>query len=122
MVVTSTLGCQQTTAISRTVPLPEQPVAANASMAHAFQRYSVDAELLLQAGRGRRVLENEPLVGIDVTVRFLSHQRRLMEAAQDQLQLARISIDVADCENPRHAGLERRRFNRDQVVLQSDAP
>ena len=48
------------------------------------------AELLLQARRRRRVLEDELLVREDVAVRLLRHQRGLVEAAQDELELARI--------------------------------
>src|SRR5262249_28745296 len=41
---------------------------------------SRDAELLLQAGGGGRVLETEPLARIDVVVRLLRHQRAFVEA------------------------------------------
>ena len=50
----------------------------------------VNAELLLQAGRRGRVLEHDALAGADDALGRLRHQRRLMEAGQDQLQLARI--------------------------------
>ena len=51
---------------------------------------SAHAELALQAGRGRRVLESQLLVRIDVMVRPLGGERGFVEAAQDQLQLAGI--------------------------------
>src|SRR5262249_38719395 len=49
---------------------------------------SRDAELLLQAGGGGGVLENQPLARIDVVVRLLRHQRAFVEARQDELELA----------------------------------
>src|SRR4051794_10530107 len=66
---------------------------------------SVDTKLLLQAGGRRRVLEHQPLIGIDVAVGFLRHQRAFVETAQDQLDLAGISVDVADREDAGHVGL-----------------
>ena len=83
--------------VSRPVALQADPIGSR------------HAELLLQAGRRRRVLEHQPLVRIDVAVRLLRHQRALVEAGQDQLELARIGVDVADGEDAGHAGLERRR-------------
>src|SRR5688572_30276663 len=82
----------------------------------------IDAELLLQAGRRRRVLEGQLLVRKDVTVRLLRHQRRLVKAGQDQLQLARIGVDVADREDTRLAGLERAGIDRDQILVEAKAP
>src|SRR5690349_10092286 len=73
---------------------------------------SVDTELLLQTGGRGRVLEHEPLLRIDVTMGFLRHQRALVEAAQDQLDLAGIGIDVADGEDAGYVGLERGRLDR----------
>src|SRR5437879_9509951 len=73
-----------------------------------FRLESTDPELLLQARRRCRVLEHQPLVRIDVAVGLLRHQRTFVEAAQDQLQLAGIGVDIADGENSRDAGLERR--------------
>src|SRR3954470_1522593 len=70
---------------------------------------SVDAEFLLQTRRRCRVLEHEPLLRIDVAMRLLRHQRTFMEAAQDQLQLAWIGVDIADREYPGNIGLERGR-------------
>ena len=55
------------------------------------------------------------LSGIDVAVRLLRHQRRLVEARQDELELARIPVDVADGEDAGHAGLERRGVDRDHI-------
>src|SRR6266446_10460494 len=63
-------------------------------------------ELLLQACRRRRVLEHQTLVGEDVVVGLLGHQGCLVEAAQDELELTWISVDIADREDARHVGLE----------------
>src|SRR5271167_1753571 len=84
--------------------------------------YSSDAKLLLQARGGRRVLEYQALVRVDVTMCLLGHQRPLVETAQDKLELARVRIDVADREDPGHAGLKSRRLDRHQIVLERDAP
>ena len=46
-----------------------------------------------------------------------------MKSGQDQLELARIPVDVADGENARHAGLEVFGIYRDIfIVLQLEAP
>src|SRR5216684_9039270 len=66
-----------------------------------LQNSSHHPELLLQAGRRRRILEHQPLAGEDVVVGLLGHQGCLVEAAQDELELARISVDVADREDAR---------------------
>src|SRR5690242_7071686 len=71
-----------------------------------FRLESVDSKLLLQARRRSRVLKHQPLVRINVAVRLLRHQRAFVEAAQDQLELAGIGVDIADRENSRHTGLE----------------
>src|ERR1700761_5125604 len=83
---------------------------------------SVDAELLLQARRRGRVLEHQPLVRIDIAMRLLRHQRALVEAAQDQLELAGIGVDVANGEDAGHAGFECGCLDRYQIVLEFDTP
>ena len=45
-----------------------------------------------------------------------------MEAGQDQLQLAGIGVDVADREDAGHVGLKGAGVDRDQVVLELQAP
>ena len=50
-------------------------------------------------------------------VRALRGERRLMETRQDQLELARIGIDVADGENARNARFEFRRVDGDQILI-----
>src|SRR5262245_40709091 len=64
------------------------------------------AQLLLQARRRGSVLKHQLLLRIDVAVRFLRHQRALVESREDQLELAGIRIDVADREQARDVGLE----------------
>ena len=55
-------------------------------------------------------------------VRALGGERGLMETRQDQLQLARIGVDVADGENARNARFELRRVDGDQILMEIDAP
>src|SRR6266568_9452512 len=84
---------------------------------------SAHAELLLQAGRGGGVLEHQLLVREHVVIGLLRHQRRLVEAAQDELDFPRIPIDVADGENPGLVGLEACGVDRNKLALaQLDAP
>ena len=55
-------------------------------------------------------------------MRLLRHQRRLVEARQNELQLARIGVDVADGEDALFAGLEFRRVDGDQILFEIEAP
>src|ERR1700677_3361378 len=80
------------------------------------------AQLALQAGRRRRVLERQFLVWVDIMMRALGGERGLMKTGQDQLQLAGIGIDVADGENARNARFEFRRVDRDQILIEIDSP
>ena len=52
----------------------------------------------------------------------LRHQRGFVEAREDQLQLARIGVDVADGEDAGHRGLELLGVDRDQVVVELEPP
>src|SRR5712691_5557094 len=84
---------------------------------------SAHAQLLLQAGRGGGVLEHQLLVREHVMIGPLRHQRRLVEAAQDELDLPRVPIDVADGENPGLVGLEACGVDRNELALaQLDTP
>src|SRR5712691_8270104 len=84
---------------------------------------STHAELLLQAGRGGGVLEHQLLVREHIMIGPLRHQCRLVEAAQDELDFARVPIDVADGENPGLVGLEACGVDRNELALaQLDAP
>src|SRR5262249_5977736 len=88
-----------------------------------LRRLRRDAELLLQARRRCGVLEHQALLRINVVVRLLCHQRDFVKARQDELKLSRIPIYVADGENSRNAGFERRSLDRDElVVLELEAP
>ena len=62
-------------------------------------------------------MEGQLLVGIDVAVDFLRRQCALVKAAQDQLELARIGVDIADGEDALLAGLEFGGVDRDQVFF-----
>jgi len=54
--------------------------------------------------------------------RLLRHQRALVESGQDQLDLARIPVDVADGENARDAGFKSFGVDRNVfVILQLEA-
>src|SRR5690348_11889608 len=55
-------------------------------------------------------------------MRFLRHQRTLVETAEDQFQLPGIGIDVTDRENAGHAALEGRGLHLHQIVVERDAP
>src|ERR1700729_4076950 len=83
---------------------------------------SAHAQLALQAGRRRRVLERQFLVRIDIMMRALGGERGLMKTGEDQLELAGIGIDVADGENAGNAGFEFRSVDRDQILIEIDAP
>src|SRR5437868_12835044 len=89
------------------------PRALHPGYGYTAPRTSAHAEFFLQAGRGGGVLEHELLVGEDVMIGLLRHQRHLVEAAQDELDLARVPIDVAYRENPALARLEFFRVDRD---------
>ena len=80
------------------------------------------AELLLQARRRGGVLEDQLLVRIDIFMGCLRHQRRLMEAGQDELQLAGIGVDVADGEDARLARLELRGVDGNEILVEIEAP
>src|SRR5512137_1032152 len=72
-----------------------------------FMRASfADAEPLLHDRAGRRVLQVHLLRRVEVLRDRERRERRLVEAAQDQLFLARVGVDVADRKDARHAGLE----------------
>src|SRR3954453_9078210 len=73
-----------------------------------------DAELLLQARRGGRVLEGELLLREDVAVHLLGRERAFVEAGEDELELARVVVDVADREDAGGRGLELLGVDRDQ--------
>src|SRR6266511_2126727 len=59
---------------------------------------------------------------MDMVKSLLSHQCCLMKAGEDKLELARIAIDVADCENTGNRSLEFCSVDRDQVFVKVDSP
>ena len=63
------------------------------------------------------MLEGEPLVGMHVAMHLLRRERALVEAGEDQLQLARIGVDVADGEDAGGRGLEFLGIDRDQLLI-----
>src|ERR1700750_260180 len=97
-------------------------VKPDASSGWAMPRTSGYPELLLQVGRRRRVLERQLIVRINVAVRLLRHQRDLVEAGQDELELARIGVDVANGEDAGLAGLERFGIDRDELFVKPQPP
>src|SRR5438309_1369182 len=99
-------------------------MALQSGLALKFRGFSLsdDAELLLQARRRGRVLKHDPLLREDDVDRRLRHQGGFVEAAEDQLELAGVSIDVADREDPRLRALELGSIDRDQVFMQVDPP
>src|SRR4028118_177252 len=79
-------------------------------------------QLLLEVGARGRVAEDQPLLGAAVAERLLAHQGRLVEAGEDQLQLAGVGADVADGEDALLARLEGFRLDLDQVLVEVEAP
>src|SRR5690606_28283391 len=82
-----------------------------------IMKRSGDAELLLQARRGGRVLERDLCAGICIFECGLRHQRGFMEARENELQLARIGVDVANCVNAGLACLKLLRINGNQILM-----
>lgn len=72
------------------------------------------------AGRGR-VLKTKFFVWIYKSECGLRHQRGLVETREDKLELARIIIDVADCEDTRRIGREFFGIDGDQVLMEVEA-
>src|SRR5262245_60452656 len=75
----------------------------------------------LQLGRGGCVLETQRFVRMHITMSGLRHERCLMKAGEDELELAGIGVDVADGENALGADLEFLCVDRDQVLVEIEA-
>src|SRR5436190_7456911 len=106
---------------------PSSPVLAVARdwhpRSHARRgEHSAHAQLLLQGGGRGGVLEQQLLARIDDVVGGLRHQRHLVKARQDELQLAGVGVDVADGEDARFAGLELLGIHGDEVLIQVEPP
>ena len=102
---------------SRRISITLQPsrpsTTCSAPLRSVAMIFISDTQFLLQAGRRRRVLEAQLLVRLADVERGLRHQRGLVKARQDQLQLARIGVDVADGEDARRLAFELRRVHRE---------
>src|SRR3954451_8193469 len=83
---------------------------------------SGDTQLLLQVRARGRVAEDQPLLGEAELERLLAHQRRLVEAGEDQLQLPGIGADVADSEDTLAFGLELLGADLDEILVEIEAP
>ena len=81
-----------------------------------------DAKLLLEACRGGRVLEYHTFTGVHDALGRLGHQGRFVETGEDQLQLARIPVDIADGEDARFRGFERLDVNRNEILVEVKSP
>src|SRR6476619_8595518 len=81
-----------------------------------------DAEQLVQPGARRRVLQRLRALRVDELADRERGERRLVEAADDELLLARVGVDVADREDPRRRGLEARRVDEELLLLERQAP
>ena len=73
-------------------------------------------------GAGGGVLKKLPRVGVEMFLDRERDERRLVKAAQDELLLAGVDVDVADREDPRDAGLELLGVHRDLALLHPEAP
>src|ERR1700712_3746409 len=80
------------------------------------------AEQLVQLGARRRVLQRLRALRMDELADREGGERRLVEAADDELLLARISVDVADREDARRRSLEAGRVDDDLLLLERQAP
>src|SRR5450631_1730519 len=81
-----------------------------------------DAEQLVQLGARRRVLQRLRAIGMNELADRERGERRFVEAADDELLLARIGVDIADREDPRRRGLEARRVDDELLLLERQAP
>src|SRR5262245_54228327 len=73
-----------------------------------------------QFGRRGCVLETQGFVRMHVTMGSLRHQRSLVKAGKNELQLTGIGVDVANGENALGAGLELLGIHRNQVFLEME--
>src|SRR5262245_61717355 len=80
------------------------------------------AEALVHDRAGRRVLQVLLLTRLEMRGDGKRRERGLVEAAQDQLLLAGIVVDIADREDARHAGLELLRVDADAAAIEVEPP
>ena len=81
---------------------------------------SSDPQQAVQARAAGRVFERAVAARAQMAGDARGGERRLVEAAQHEPLLAGIVHDVADREQPRHAGLEARRVDRDLAPLERE--
>ncbi len=88
----------------------------------SFLQASVrDAQAFLEPGAGGRVLQGDRRAG-QVLGRRERGKRGLVEAAEDELALAGIGVDVADGVEPRHPGREGGHIHFHLLALQRQSP
>ena len=80
------------------------------------------AEQLVQLRAGRRVEQRLRPVGMHPLGDRIGRERRLVEAADDQLLLARVGDGVADRVDARRRGLEARRCRRPAACARAPGP
>src|SRR5258707_11806929 len=89
----------------------------------AAQRYELcNAERAMQARARGRVFEMQRPLRVDACRRAERGERGFMEAAEDQLLLARIGVHVADREDARHARLVARGLDDELLAFECEAP
>ena len=81
-----------------------------------------NAQTLLHDGAGGGVLQELALLRKQVMLNGERRERGFMKAAQDELLLAGIGVDVADGEDSRDAGLELLGIHLERPLLQLHAP
>src|ERR1700679_3112463 len=84
--------------------------------------FAGDAQALLHDRAGGRVLQELALLRKQMVLNGECRQRRLMKAAQYQLLLARIGVDVADREDARHVRLKPLRIDAQRTLFQVQSP
>ena len=70
----------------------------------------------------RQVLQMHFLTRAQVLAHRESRERRLVESGEDELFLAGIVVDVADCKNAGDARLETRRIDADGPLVEGESP
>src|ERR1700684_538106 len=86
------------------------------------RRIGGDTKPLLHDRAGGGVLQELPLLRIEWMLNSERSEARFVEAAQDQLLLTRVGIDVADREDAGHAGLEVLGVHLKRLFLHFETP
>src|SRR5450631_2749588 len=85
-------------------------------------RLDGDSQPLLHYRTGGGVLQELAFLGKQMMLDPESRERRFVKAAQDQLLLAGIDIDIPDGEDSRHAGLKFFGVDLERLAFQIEAP